>query len=289
MGSSLRRRVVFENALSVPVELSVAEKSCGCLGASIDPSRVGPGERATLEMSVVVTPGAAQVQSVTFKARWTAENGTTAEEAGLCLLRYTPEVRYVVRPEQTAAAVVRGGRASFDVFIRELDSPDEPPALEPMTPERAGWTLTRVEDPSLPRGVLRFRAEGPVGDEPYADFSVGWREAGGAGAAAVLPIRLRSLPPWRCSPGGVVIHGARAASAHRLTLTPRIEGAEPAAVRVRGNEASITATLDGRVVTVRFEPGDATPAIGSTWIDVLDGNGRVLVDIPVAWFLDAPP
>gem|GEM_PF-6916329 len=240
-------------------------------------------------MTVAVTPGAGQVQSVTFKARWTPEDGAPAEESGLCLLRYTPELRYVLRPEQAAAAAVRGGRASFDVFIRELESPDEPPDLEPIAPERAGWTLTKVEDPSIPAGVLRFRAEGPVGDEPYEDFTVGWRERGEPGPAAELPIRLRSLPPWRALPGGVVLHGARVESVHRAALTPRGDGTEPAAVRVRGPEGAVAATIEGRVVTVRFAPGETTPAIGSAWIDVLDARGGVLVDLPVAWFLDAGP
>lgn len=288
MGWPARRRLVFENALDVPVEVSIEEMSSGCLDASFDPTCVAPAERTTLLMRVeVAAPGSMQVQGVTIRARWPLPTGQTGEETADCLLRYTPETRFVLRPESAAAAVARGGRGSFDVFIRELESPDEPPDLEPIAPERAGWTLTKVQDPSIPAGVLRFRAEGPVGDEPYEDFTVRWRVRGEPGPAAELPIRLRSLPPWRSLPAGVVLHGGRYERTQRLTLTPRGQGPEPASLRVRGGGNAVRASLDQRAVTVYFTPNDSTPEIASAWIDVLDGEGRVLVDIPVAWFLDA--
>lgn len=298
VGSALRRRIVFENTLNVPVEVAIAEKSSACTEASFDPARLEPGEHATLDMNVAVTPGSGQLQSVTFHARWTTEDGQTHTESGLCLLRYTPEIRYVVRPESTAAAVVRGGRASFDVFIRELESPDEPPDLEPIPPERPGWSIRRINDPDIPPGVLRFRVEGPVGEEPYADFVVHWRERDGPAPAVELPIRLRSLMPWRSAPGGVVIHGPRTPSTHRLALTPRITPphqappnpvGEPATVRLRGGDGVVHASLQGRTLTVAFTPADDTPAIGSAWIDVLDRDSRLLTDIPVAWFLASTP
>lgn len=293
------RKVVFRNELKHPVSLSIFSKSCGCLSAKFDSETLQPGEKSTLSLGAHVLPVLGeQAHHVMFKVLW-KEDGKEKTERGMCLIRYQPDIEFVVTPTKAGVAAIQGERVHVDIFMRYLTEIDkerdqEHPPLDLAEGKCTlkGWTVTRVDDPSLPSGAIRFRAEGVVEQTGFQTGEITWQSGASEKPAVTVPIRLRTLSPWRASPGGHVF--VRDASDEEMARTIRLvrrSETSPAPFAVKLTEPSewLDVTLVGETVKATLKAGKKMPGIGSARAEVLAENGEILLNFPIVWYTREVP
>ncbi|MBC7834443.1 MAG: DUF1573 domain-containing protein [Phycisphaerales bacterium] len=292
VGTSIIRTVTFINKRTVPITLEIVDKTCGCLVTSFEPATVPPGGRTLLRIATVPAPGSGvQAHHVTFTSTWD-ESGFRRSERGVCGLSFVSDVEFVVRPEAAALACVVGRETHVDIFVRYME--DEggkaPPVNEPQC-SLPGWSVRRVDDATIPKGVVRLRATGS-GDTPgFFEGEVMWDTESATQPEMSVPIRLRVLEPWRSVPGGAVFTPAQGDERRAVTMTlfPRVQnGGKPVSVELEGGRDWINAALSSeREVTVELLPHGQRPPTGSVYARLLDGDGNVLLRFPVVWFAES--
>jgi len=287
-GETLTRRIAFVNSLDSPVSVEVIGSSCGCLAPSFDRNRLMPAEEAILTIRLVTVPGGLeQAHHVSFRASWVTDDGERRSEQGICAIRYQPENPFSVRPEFAAVAQVQGKEATADFFIRQPQSPEETPDFTAAACTLPGWRIARIDDPRLPVGVVRYQASGQEPSVGFRDGAAQWWVEGSDLPVLSIPIRVRTLSPYRMQPGGAVFvrTAGQGAQTEELELIARADEApEPARVVLTDAASWIECRLHGRSLLVRLDPGAEMPPVGSARARVLDENGAELLDFPIAWY-----
>lgn len=285
VGGVARRVVEFQNRLDVPVEISVAEKSCGCLSAMLSKTRLASHEVTTLKMDVqVVATASPQYQIATLRVVWQDEMGEHAEKV-VCGVRYQPNISYIVRPEAPAVVVVQGEEAVVDILARVVDIQTPPKIVE----ERCtlpGWRFAAIEPLENSEGVTRIRLAGSGNIPAVVDGIIVCSTESPVQPELQVRMRVRVLSAYRADPGGVLfcMDGDRASQTVRCRLSPRSDSA-PTVQSVRVTSASrwISAALEDDWIVVRVLPGEDMPTAGATRVEVLADNGKVVLSMPVAW------
>jgi hypothetical protein len=292
VGTKVTRRIILTNNIGAPIRLSVLMRTCGCLEATFDPPLVAPGQRTTFSLSSVVTPGTgAQAHFAQFQAEW-EKDGEWQVEKGMCGLRFTPDVEFVVRPSAAGVTALRDGSAHVDVFIRHMEATVGEPKLVEATCSLPGWTVHRVDDSSLPQGVVRFRAQGAGQRRAgFMDGEITFKTESGVEPTIRVPVRLCTVDAYRAFPGGAVFVRKAKDGEQRITvhLIPRREFAKdpspPASVEVQPPSPWVKADLEGENrIAVSFHPtADLEPA-GASRVWVRAANGAILADFPAVWW-----
>lgn len=286
VGSTVRRRVEFTNVLDVPVDLAVSTKTCGCLDARFGAETVGPGARVELVLTVPVAPGAGeQAHSVTFTAGWSG-GGARRTEQGVCLVRFTPDIQYVIHPSRVALGVIRGDSIRFEVVVRWTRPSAPAPELDEGRCSLPGWSIEAVDAPD--DTVRRYVVRGAAAEVGLFDAELSWDSPDGS--TLRVPVRLRVLDPWRSRNGGVVIGKLDEGSTVRTTveLVPRRAGGPaPASVQLDPEVPGVSARLaSAHGLDVQVRRGPNMPSVGACAAVIKDKDGNRLGVVPVVWWLD---
>jgi hypothetical protein len=205
-------------------------------------------------------------------------------------LAYQSDVELVVMPKTALVAAVDGGSGCLDVFIRAARDGARP-GLASGSVRLPGWTLERIENPTLPPEIQHWRAHGPAHGVGYHDAELTWSAVPGGPVVISASLRLHVLSRWRASPGGAcfVIADPSRTAQQDVRLTPREQARGRPATAVLADECPfLTLALDrdgnDAVVHVTLAPSPVRSGIGSTRVRVLDDDGVVLADFPIAWY-----
>lgn len=286
-GAMISRRLTFVNDSDQEARVSVISRTCGCLNASFSSETVPPGGQTELKLAVQVVPASIeQVQSVRFEVlcgTGEAQRRTVATAR----MRYRPTISVETIPEQIVAVGTVGEPTTLDVYLRAL-SPEDRKAL-------------RIESARSDHPSIRFDGMYEVKDAPamrlarFVCDSVSLdgirsvlilRSAAAKDSEMRIPVLIRPILPFRCTPGGVIL--SRAAPTRDVIVSrrqPVMNRLEPLSYRVDGSPGlriALSASKDG-ATTVSLELEPSSPSCGHASVKLLLANGSVAGEIPVAW------
>ncbi|MFN7021844.1 MAG: DUF1573 domain-containing protein [Phycisphaerales bacterium] len=292
VGSRVRRVVRFANRSGTALVLSVAEKSCTCVDATIEPAELGPGEAAALRMSAVVQGGIGR-QRHGVVVRAATKSGEQSQRLS-CPFSYTPDRVFESSPAFIDRIVVAGAPFRADVFIARL------------TPGEIEFTQPRVSVPGvrvLPQrrvdenpGLTLFMLSGSIchAGTVVEKFTVNTNSA--KRPSISVPLHLTVLHPLRAEPPGVLEHGDGSSSAsdsvtiRTVRLMPRSTESDldlkPALATIDPPVKGCSATLDeldgGRLLITC--PAIPSSGVVSTLVVVANKDGIELAVVPVLVF-----
>jgi hypothetical protein len=304
-GSRVSRTVTFGNPTVYPVRVKITGTTCGCTSAGFSREEVGPGESTDLTLTADVpaspTP---QRQFVSFSVERVGAGGA-GEVAGLpmqqsAMVGIAYRAEWSVRPEpEIVRRIVRAGEEVRNV----ISFYSGPPAF--------AFPLERLKS-TLPELVLsgpkRFVTDPPGEDADYVRALVlsGVFEAPGLYEGALresaedvqgeyspleISVVVKVEPGWSSTPHAWTSRRPPSPD-ERVVLRLRRDNqrvAQVAGVRLDPTDAPARAVLrheaDGTAtVEVVFSAEASGRRAEGFDVVLVDGRGRVQLEIPVAWW-----
>jgi len=300
VGSRVSCTYTLRNETKVPLRLRISRITCSCIDVELEENRLDPGGETavTVVADVRGVPGE-QNHAVEFEG--TPELDSAKESApALPSLRctaqmsFTPKFEYSIVPLSISAFVLADCSFERSIYLQAPDVSEG--LLSGASCSIEGVTAGKPEVVTANAARAVFRGQFPYNSRPRT----GWveiRTASPTTPVCHIPISIVTLPACKIEPPGLVLgtgaeNETTVEGAVRVTIpsdagitinvTPE-DGSLPEGVSVAG------VTREGACWTVRItvDTGIAGSA-GSAFFNVVDGDGRVLGDIPVAWLPDLP-
>ncbi|MBY0311057.1 MAG: DUF1573 domain-containing protein [Phycisphaerales bacterium] len=286
-GSMISRRLTFVNESMQDAHVSVLSRTCGCLSASFSAETVPPGGQTVLTLAVQVAPvSAEQEQVVRFEVLCGAGEAQRRTHAS-ARIRYQPTVSITTIPEQIVATGVVGEQLNLDVYLRVLSAGDrEALRIESARCEHQGIRfdgMYLVKDAPSVR-LARFVCDAVPGEVVRSTLEL--KSASSREAAIRVPVLIRPVLPFRCSPGGVIL--SRAEPRREVLVSqrkPNGKAPQPSSFHVDGSAGLLVAIhpSDNGDAEVSLELEPASPPFGHATVKLLLPDGKLAAQIPVAW------